>query len=279
MSEQETKSEQESRREWSEASALLDNVVVVLWEPQDDINIGNTVRACKNFGVTDIRLVRPRQADPARIAISAPKADDVIANLKRCDDLEEALEGCVYSIGTTARPRHQEQVFTEPRGAAHKAIEVASAGKVAYLFGREDSGLPNTALDRCRSVVTIPTRPDYSSLNLGQAVLLNIWEVFRVASGIAVEEPEIALARPESEHPPARLETMEHMFGVAEQVLDRVGFFKTPTNEHIMRTVRSVMMRAGLDQREQALWFGIFREIDKSLGRDQSGDASQSEDS
>jgi tRNA C32,U32 (ribose-2'-O)-methylase TrmJ len=66
---------------------------------------------------------------------------------------------------------------------------------------------------------------------------------------------------------------MEHMFGLAEGVLDRVGFFKTPTNEHIMRTVRSVLLRAGLDQREQSLWFGIFREIQKSLDARQSDDS------
>jgi TrmH family RNA methyltransferase len=253
--------------------AHLNNIVVVLWEPQDDINIGNTVRACKNFGVTDIRLVRPRVADPERIGISAPKADDVIDDLKRCADLEEALQGCVYAIGTTARPRQQERVFTEPRGAAIKAVEMADEGKVAFLFGREDSGLPNRALDRCQSVVTIPTRPDYSSLNLGQAVLLNVWEVFRVASGIGVEEPDIQVSRPTSDHGPASLETMEHMFGTAERVLETVGFFKTPTNEHIMRTVRSVFMRAGLDQREQALWFGVFREIEKYINRTQSEDS------
>jgi tRNA C32,U32 (ribose-2'-O)-methylase TrmJ len=150
---------------------------------------------------------------------------------------------------------------------------MAAKGKVAFLFGREDSGLPNRALDHCQSAVTIPTRPDYSSLNLGQAVLLNVWEVFRVASGIGVEEPDVQVARPRSEHPPARLETMEAMFGVVEEVLDAVGFFKTPTNEHIMRTVRSVFLRAGLDQREQALWFGVFREIDKFIDRAQSDDS------
>lgn len=262
-----------SEQQAKTSSELLDNIVVVLWEPQDDINIGNTVRACKNFGVTDIRLVRPRQADPARISISAPKAEDVIGSLKRCGDLEEALQGCVYAIATTARPRNQEQVFTEPRGAAQKAVQVAEQGKVAFLFGREDSGLPNVALDRCHSAVTIPTRPDYSSLNLGQAVLLNMWEVFRVASGIGVEEPDIQIARPESEHPPARIETMEHMFDLAEKVLGDVGFFKTPSNEHIMRSIRSVLVRAGLDTREQAMWFGIFRELDKALGRAQSDDS------
>lgn len=259
--------------DFNEASQLLDNIVVVLWEPQDDINIGNTVRACKNFGITDIRLVRPAEADPARIAISAPKADDVISNLKHCADLEEAFEDCVYVIGTTARPRKQQRIFTEPRGAAVKAVEMAGDGKVAFLFGREDSGLPNTALDRCHSVVTIPTRPDYSSLNLGQAVLLNAWEVFRQASGIAVEEPDVAVARGRSDYPPATMETMEHMFDIIEVVLDKIGFFKTPSNEHIMRAVRSVLMRAGLDTREQALWFGIFRELDKFIGASQSDDS------
>jgi TrmH family RNA methyltransferase len=248
--------------------SLLDRIVVVLWEPQDDINIGNTVRACKNFGVSDIRLVRPKSADPKRISISAPKADDIISKIQRCDDLSEALEGCVYVIGTTARPREQQRVFTEPRGAASKALEMAEEGEVAFVFGREDSGLPNTVLDRCHSVVTIPTRPDYSSLNLGQAVLLNMWEVFRQATGVAVEEPDVAVGRPDSEHPPASVETMEYMFGVVEAVLDEVGFFKTPSNEHIMRTVRDVLRRAGLDQREQALWFGIFRTIEKYIGRD-----------
>lgn len=253
---------------------LLDNIVVVLWEPQDDINIGNTVRACKNFGVTDIRLVRPAQGDPHRIAISAPKAEDVIGRIRRCQDLEEALEGVVYAIGTTARPREEQRVFTEPRGAAHKACELAEEGEVAIVFGREDFGLPNVALDRCHSVVTIPTNPDYTSLNLGQAVLLNVWEIFRVASGVAVEEPDLQVGRPDSEHPPARLETMEHMFEVIEEVLEAVGFFKTPTHEHIMRTVRSVFLRAGLDRREEALWFGVFREIDKFIGRRQESDGS-----
>jgi tRNA/rRNA methyltransferase/tRNA (cytidine32/uridine32-2'-O)-methyltransferase len=254
------------------ASSELDNIVVVLWEPQDDINIGNTVRACKNFGVTDIRLVRPRVADPARIAVSAPKADDVIASLARCADLEEALEGCVYAIATTARPRNQERVVTEPRGAAQKAVEIAGkgAGKVAYLFGREDSGLPNDALDRCQSVVTIPTRPDYSSLNLGQAVLLNMWEVFRVASDVAVEQPDIRVAHPSSEFPPANLEAMEHMFALIERVIERTEFFKTPTHDHIMRLIRSVLMRAGLDSREQSTWFGIFHELERTLETAQS---------
>jgi len=257
------------------AVSNLEDIVVILWEPQDDINIGNTVRACKNFGVTDIRLVRPRVADPERISISAPKAMDVIDGMRRCADLEEALQGCVYAIATTARARNQEHIVTEPRGAAQKAVEVAAsgAGKVAYLFGREDAGLPNHAIDRCHSIITIPTRPDYSSLNLGQAVLLNMWEVFRVATAVAVEEPDIRLAHPHSEFPPANLEAMEHMFALIERVVGHTEFFKTPTNDHIMRMLRSVLTRAGLDRREQSTWFGIFHELERTLKRLQSDDS------
>lgn len=247
--------------------AELDQVVVILWEPQDDINIGNTVRACKNFGVSDIRLIRPRQADPYRVAISAPKGEDIIERMARCEDLEGALDGCVYVIGTTARARHEERLVTEPRGAAQKAVEVARAGvgKVAYIFGREDAGLPNEVLDRCHTVVTVPTRPDYSSLNLGQAVLLNMWEVFRVASDQKIAAPDVQVVKPDSEFGPADMATMEHMIELIEQVIARTDFFKTPTHGHIMRMVRSVFMRAGLDTREQATWFGIFHELRRTL--------------
>lgn len=251
------------------ASSALENIAVVLWEPQDDINIGTTVRACKNFGVTDIRLVCPRQADPHIIGVSAPNAADVIATIAHFDDLEHALHDCVLTLGTTARPRHQERLATEPRGAAQTAVEVArqQTGKVAYLFGREDSGLPNSALDRCHIVVNIPTRPDYSSLNLGQAVLLNMWEVFRVANDTQIARPDVLIAHPDREFPPADMASMEHMFALIERVIARTDFFKTPTNDHIMSLVRNVFMRAALDRREQSTWFGIFHELERTLKR------------
>lgn len=248
-------------------SPLLENVRVVLWEPQDDINIGNAVRACKNFGITDIRLVRPAEGDPYRISISAPKARDIIEDMPHCESLEQALEGCHYVVGTTARPRSEARVVVEPRGAAVDVVERAEEGGCAYVFGREDWGLPNEVLDRCHTVVTIPTNPDYSSLNLGQAILLNVWEVFRVAQGADVEIPDRSLRSRESEHPPADMAVMERMFQQAERSLARIEFFKAETNDHIMATVRSVLTRAELDERELALWFGIFKEIETYIDR------------
>ncbi|MFB6375391.1 MAG: RNA methyltransferase [Bradymonadaceae bacterium] len=236
-------------------------MVVVLWEPQDDINIGNAVRACKNFGVHHLRLVRPAQADPDEIAVSAPKADDVIANIETYQSLEDAVADCVYVIGTTARSRAARRVVTEPRGAAASAVDLTDDGNVAYLFGREDSGLPNDALDSCQSIVTIPTDPDYSSLNLGQAVLLNIWEVFRVATDQDVERPDVEWVAAESGWEPATMEEMERIFEMAEEALLAIDFFRTPATWRIMRTLRSMFLRASLDEREAAIWMGIFSEI------------------
>ena len=161
----------------------LANIVVVMLEPQDDINIGTAVRACKNFGISDIRLVRPRKGNPKGILISAPRAQDLISKIQRFDTLEEALADTTLVLATTARTRKGVWISHEPRTAAQALLETAQEAKAALLFGREDSGLPNEALDRCHGTITVPTDPDYSSLNLGQAVLLTAYEVFREAQG------------------------------------------------------------------------------------------------
>lgn len=255
----------------------LSDVVVVLVEPQDDINIGNAIRACKNFGIVELRLVNPASADPARIAISAPRADDVIASMRRFETVDEALADCVFVAGMTARRRRASWTVTEPRGAAAAAAEAASRGRVALVFGREDSGLPNAVLDRCTVVVTVPTNPDYSSINLGQAVLLMAWEMFRVMTDQPIDRLEHGVsttATPRAtgragrgKYEPADLGRLEYMFARAEEALEAIEFFKSGNNAHIMRAVRAVFLRAGLDRREAALWHGIFTEIIAYMAR------------
>jgi TrmH family RNA methyltransferase len=256
----------------------LEQVVIVLFEPQDDINIGNTIRAAKNFGIHRVRLVSPASGDAARIAISAPKADDVIAALERFEGIDDALADCVYVVGLTARRRKASWSVVEPRGAARDVMQMAAQGKVALVFGREDSGLPNEILDRCHGIVTIPTNPNYSSINLGQSVLLMVWEIFRVAteveeSRVLTEAPVVSGDGPGLEPGPqvqgdmASMERMERMFAQAEQALRDIEFFKADNHEHIMRTVRNVLLRARMEAREAAMFHGIFREISAYLER------------
>ncbi|TXD37540.1 TrmJ/YjtD family RNA methyltransferase [Lujinxingia vulgaris] len=248
-------------------TSLTENVSVVLVEPQDDINIGNAVRASKNFGIEDLRLVNPAHADRDRIAISAPRAHETIDRMGRFETLDEALDDCVMTVGLTARARSAHWRVVEPEQAAAELIAEAAKGRrVAMLFGREDSGLPNSALDRCQAVVTIPTNPDYSSINLGQAVLLMAWEVSRAARKMQAGEVVAApVSAPQnawhSEFEPAPMAGLTRMFGQAEAALEAIEFVKGSSNDHIMRSLRSVFLRARLDTRELAIWHGIFKEI------------------
>jgi TrmH family RNA methyltransferase len=248
-------------------SGALSRVAVVLYEPQDDINIGNTVRACKNFGIRDIRLVRPRVADPDRISISAPKARDVVDSLRRFDTLADAVADCAVVMGSSARQRKVKRLYLEPRTAARELVSHAEGdAHVAIMFGREDSGLPNAALDVCHAIVTVPTDPTYSSLNLGQAVLLMVWEIFRVAQGVQEQSVSLAQATPETPHPLASGEDMERLFAHAERALTLIDFIKPESHRHMRRTLRSMFQRLGLDTREISIWRGVFAQIQWAVG-------------
>ena len=242
-------------------SATRENVIIVLVEPQDPINVGNTVRAMKNMGLARLRLVRPANADPRGIAISAPKADDIISAIEIFDDLDEALADTLMTLALTARPRRAKTLVDRPRSAAEHIVQRAEEGPVALMFGREDSGLPNEAIDRAHMALTIPTRPDYSSLNLGQAVLLMAYEVF-----LASESPT-PLPQPKRVFPPANAAQLQGMYTQIEQTLWAIEFFKSGVSEGIMRSLSNIYNRAVLDEREVRMLRGIFVEVLKYAER------------
>lgn len=248
-------------------SPALDNVVVVLVEPQDPINIGNTIRAMKNMGLTRLRLVNPNNFDTRMVSISAPKAQDVIDATEVFEDLDAALADTVMAVALTARPRRARRPVERPREAAATVMKRAVDGPVALLFGREDSGLPNSALDRAHTLITIPTRPDYSSLNLGQAVLLMCYELSLVAQ---IAEP---LPGPKRNFPLATAGELDGMYGQIEETLWQIQFFKSGVSEGIVRTLKSIFNRADLDQRETRVLRGIFVEVVKYVDRVRSGKA------
>src|SRR5438874_1192952 len=233
-------------------------VAVVLHEPQDLVNIAHVVRALKNFGFKDLRLVAPREYDAYRVEGIAHQTGDVLARVRVFERLEEALADCVHVVGFTARGRSAKRNVQRPRAAAAELLATAEAGPVALLFGREDKGLSNEALDRCHRLVTIPTTPDYASLNLGHAVALTLYEL--ALAGGAEERPFKA---PRRAAPPATVEELERLFADVERALAVVEFFKTRDREQIMRTVREVVHRVPLDQREAKLLRAMAIEIGK----------------
>ena len=156
-----------------------DMIIIVLHEPQDLVNIAHVVRGMKNFGVRDLRLVNPREYEPYRVEGIAHQTQDVLARVRTYATLEAALADCVHIVGFTARGRTAKRNLQRPREAAAEVVALAAGEDepVALLFGREDKGLSNEALDRCHRVVTIPSDPGYASLNLGHAVIIMLYEL------------------------------------------------------------------------------------------------------
>ncbi|HJU72338.1 MAG TPA: TrmH family RNA methyltransferase [Gemmatimonadaceae bacterium] len=244
------------------ASSILDRVRVVLYEPQNPINIAATVRAMKNFGIRDLRLVRPVPYDPYRLEGIAHDTHDIIAGIVTAETLDEAVADCTYVAAFTARHRSAKWALTDARGAAERALEQARDGTVALLFGREDFGLPNEALDRAHLTVTIPTT-NHASLNLAQAVIVALYELHLVAG-----DATRALPPPRKDAPPASKEMLERYFSEAEATLERIQFFKTRYREHIMRTLRSLTMRAQPDAREITLMRAMALEVIRAMDRE-----------
>jgi tRNA/rRNA methyltransferase len=236
------------------------SVLVVLHQPQDLINIAHVVRAMKNFGLRDLRLVAPREYDAHRIEGIAHQSHDVVSRIARFDDLAAALADCVHVVGLTARGRSAKRNVQRPRGAAAEILAAARAegGPVALLFGREDKGLSNEALDRCHRIVTIPTSPDYASLNLGHAVVVMLYEL-----ALARGEEERPFKQPRRPAGAATVEEIERLFEDTERALAAIDFFKIRDREHIMRTVREIVHRVPLDQREAKLLRAMAIEVVK----------------
>jgi TrmH family RNA methyltransferase len=248
----------------------LDRIVVVLWETQDLVNIAGTVRAMKNFGLSRLRLVSPVEWTPWRIEGIAHDTQDIVEQARIYDSLQDALADCSFVIAMTARERRAKRAVARPheiapellaRAAEERTADGEEVGPVAVLFGREDQGLPNWALDLCHRSVSIPTNPDHRSLNLAQAVLLIAYELWTAATGQQEFKPPRRVA------PPAPVELTEKMFEDAEKALWSIDFFKTRQTEPVMRTLRALLQRADLDAREAGFLRAVFIEIQKFVGR------------
>jgi TrmH family RNA methyltransferase len=250
------------------AREALNGIVVVLWQTQDYVNIAGTIRAMKNFGLSSLRLVSPELWDPWRIEGIAHDTREIVEATRLFGSLHDALADCAFVVGMTARERRAKRATARPRDLAPELLERAAAaargesGPVAILYGREDHGLSNEALDLCHRTVTIPTNPDHSSLNLAQAVLVMAYELWMAAEGERQE-----FRGPRRTAPPASVELLEQVFADSERALWAVDFFKSRQTEQVMRTVRELVRRAEPDAREAAFLRAVSIEVVKYLKR------------
>jgi tRNA/rRNA methyltransferase/tRNA (cytidine32/uridine32-2'-O)-methyltransferase len=240
----------------------LANVAIVLDHPKDVVNIGGVMRVMKNFGLTDLRLVNPDVFDAYRLEGIAHRSMDLIESCTMHDTLDEAIGDATLVVGTTARARTAGRSYTRPREVADRIAVSVQDGTTAILFGREDRGLTNEALDRCHAVSIIPTSPDYSSINLAQSALVMAYEVFLAIDGGAEEMPKGRRAT----RPPTH-EELEEAFAAIRKGLDRIEFYKSRKPEAVMTTLRTIITRAEPDLREAKLLGAIGYEIGHYLDR------------
>jgi tRNA/rRNA methyltransferase len=232
---------------------VLGNFAFVLVRPLQAGNVGSTARAIKNMGLGDLRLVAPRTGAVGRAAATmAVHAGDVLRNARRYDSLGAALADCTLAVGTTCRPGLYRSGVVGVREAAVQLITEAAANRVAIIFGPEDTGLVNLELKLCQRLITIPTAPEYPSLNLAQAVMLVAYELM-MAAGAAREMP---MAEP---HAPAV--AVDAMLERLSEALVSIGFLPADNPEHIMFALRAILGRAGIGLRELDILSGIARQI------------------
>ena len=236
--------------------------IVVLDHPQDLVNIAHVVRGMKNFGLRDLRLVNPREYEAYRVEGIAHQTQDILSRVRAYSTLEEAIADCVHVVGFTARGRTAKRNLQRPREAAAEIASFADGGPVALLFGREDKGLSNEALDRCHRVVAIPSDPGYPSLNLAHAVIIMLYEL-ALARG-AEERP---FKEPRRTSEPAPADELERLFADVAKALQAIEFFKTRNAAGVMRTIREIAHRTPLDLREVKLLRAMAIEVTKYAKR------------
>ena len=221
-------------------------------------------RACANMGVRDLVLVEPERWDYDKAApLATGRGLDVLANIRLAASLPEALARHTLALGTTARTGGWRSGVLPPRKAAAKIAEhcreAEGEASVALVFGPEDRGLENTETALCSHLVTIPTAPDASSLNLAQAVLLLLYECFTASLDHAFHPDRAPKGKKQSR--PATLEEQERLFTALENTLTQIDFLPRENGEWFMQPLRRFFHRAVLRRHEFDLFMGICRQV------------------
>ncbi|MGE0773814.1 MAG: RNA methyltransferase [Sphingomonadaceae bacterium] len=232
---------------------------IILVRPQLGENIGKAARAMLNFGLTDLRLVSPRDGWPNPDAGPAASGADLVLEKARVfDTIADAIADCAHVYATTVRKRGVTKPVVTPVEAA-TAIH-GETGRSAILFGPERSGLESDDVAIARTIITVPINPVFGSLNLAQAVILCAYEWSR---GIDLSQPpltDIDPAAPQSE--------LDGMIDQLDAMLDAAGYFYPPDRiPTIKRTLRTLLTKPGWNSQEIRTLRGVFTTLEKPRPR------------
>ena len=243
------------------SNELLNSIKVVLVGTTHPGNIGATARAMKNMGIVNMALVEPKEF-PSDIATYRSKAaKDVLENAEVFDTLKMAISDCELVIGTSARERKVPWPILNPKDASQEVSRGSLNNKVAVVFGREDRGLTNEELGLCNLHVHIPTDPEYSSLNLSQAVQIMVYEI---RSAILENEGnEGNEGNWDVEF--ADNDQTERLISHMDELMQEVDFYEIDNPRKLLLRVRRFFKRSRLDVMEVNIFRGLFAAIQKKL--------------
>jgi tRNA (cytidine32/uridine32-2'-O)-methyltransferase len=234
-------------------ASVLARIRFVLVRTSHPGNIGSAARAIRTMGLHRLHLVAPEAFPHADASALAAGAADVLDAAGVEAALPQAIADCGLVLGATARHRGIALEELDPRQAASRVLDAASAGReVALVFGNERWGLENEEVKYCHAAVTIPADPTYSSLNLAQAVQVVAWELRMAWLGGHAERA------PAPAEQPADAAEMEQYFVHLARTLDAIDFHKGRSPERIMQRLRRLYLRAGPDRRELRALHGIL---------------------
>ncbi len=231
---------------------------IILVHPQMGENIGAAARAMLNCGLTELRLVAPRDGWPNERAVAmASGADQVIEQTVLFESTGAAVADLHRVYASTARPRGMIKTVVTPRGAAAEMrAAIARGERCGILFGPERAGLDNDDMARADAVISVPLNPAYASLNLAQAVLLIAYEWFQAGD----ETPERCLHTGRTDV--ASKAELDNFFDRLMAELDAGGFLHPPEKRPTMvRNIRNLFLRAGLTQQEVQTLHGIVSSL------------------
>ena len=243
---------------------LLQGLEIVLVKTRFPENIGMAARACVNMGCPTLRLVDPERWDREKARpLATPKGQNLLDAVEVHENVEQAVAPCSLVFGTTARTGGWRQALLSPEQAAREAaVAMANGERVSLVFGPEDRGLNNDEIMHCHRLVTIPTDPAASSLNLAQAVLLLSYACANAVR--ALQHGERPADTPRSGRVATAAE-QERLMESLKDMLLRLDYLHGDNPDYFLMPWRRLFSRAGLLRHEYDALMGVCRQVRHKL--------------
>jgi tRNA (cytidine32/uridine32-2'-O)-methyltransferase len=238
---------------------MIEDIRVVLVETSHPGNIGAVARSMKNMGLKRLFLVNPKTFPSALATERSAGADDILEHAQVVPTLKEAISDCELVLGTSARLRQIPRPTLNPKETAEQIFSYPNLDKVAVIFGTERSGLTNDALAQCHYHIVIPANPNYSSLNLAQAVQIISYELYQCYLTQNPIEKEITMT------PQAPMEDILGVFDHMETVLDKIEFLNPKSSQILLYRIKRMILKTKLETEEVNILRGIFKAVLRKL--------------